>query len=133
MKKLSIVFATIFIVSCSNDEKDEAISKFSTPSNLQGTYCYISGSTVFFDKDNNASCIAKPKSTLTFKYNSSLNATTIQWSIEAQPAGSIIVNGNTNQETISLTFKADFEKGSINSIGESEKGICGPTLFITNR
>lgn len=125
--------ATLFITSCSNDEKVEATSKFSTPTNLQGTYCYISGSTVFFDKDNNATCVAKPESTSAFYYNSSLNATKILWTIEAQPAGSIILNGKTDQETISLTFKADFEKGSVHAVGEIEKGTCGPTLFITNR
>ncbi|WP_431244935.1 hypothetical protein ACQ9BO_12455 [Flavobacterium sp. P21] len=133
MKKLIFLFTALAIVSCSNDEKAEASTKSSIPSNLQGTYCYISGSTVFFDKDNNATCVAKPESTSAFYYNSSLNATKIQWTIEAQPAGSIIVNGNDNQEMISLTFKDNFEKGSIHSVGESEKGTCGPTLFITNK
>ncbi|WPO77528.1 hypothetical protein [Flavobacterium sp. KACC 22761] len=133
MKKLYVIFATLFIVSCSNDEKAEAGNKSSIPSNLQGTYCYISGNTVFFDKDNNATCIAKPGSTTDFYYSSSLNATKIQWTIEAQPAGSIVIKGNNNGEMISLTFKDNFEKGSVHSVGESEKGTCGPTLFITNK
>lgn len=135
MKKLCMLLTTILIVSCSNDEKVvESAKKASQPSNLEGLYCYISGSTVFYDQVTNVgSCVAKPGSSASFYYKSSLDAPDIKWTIIAEPAGSIVVNGSENESSISLTFNSDFEKGEIRSVGEGEKGTCGPVLPVTSK
>ncbi|MNQ65645.1 hypothetical protein D3C85_801050 [compost metagenome] len=135
MKKIITLFAALLIVSCSNDEKSiETATEFSQPSNLKGTYCFISGRTVFYDQVTNiGSCIAKPGSTANFIYNSSFKSKSTKWTIiSAEPNGCVIVNGNDNQSEISITFGSNFERAMINATGESEKGeLCGPTLLIT--
>lgn len=136
MKKIILLLTGLFIISCSNDEKSiETTKEFNQPSNLQGTYCFISGNTVFYDQITNiGSCIAKPNSTETFNYNSSFKKVkNIKWAIiSAEPSGSIVINGSNDESGVSITFGSHFEKCMINAIGESERGdLCGPNLIIT--